>query len=86
MLRGANGIKEEINFVTASGYMTGTSKDQFDPNGFVTRGMLVTVLYRVSGSKVTGANPFYDVQPNMYFRNAVTWAYKNGIATGVTAS
>lgn len=85
-VKGSEWYQGGVNFVTASGYMTGTSKDQFDPNGFVTRGMLVTVLYRVSGSKVTGANPFYDVQPNMYFRNAVTWAYKNGIATGVTAS
>ena len=73
-----------VTFVVSNNLMTGTSANSFDPEGLVTRGMMVTVLYRLSGSKLTGANPFYDVQPGMYFRNAVTWAYKNGIAGGIT--
>lgn len=83
-VKGTEWFKNGVSFVTANGYMTGVSSNSFDPDGLVTRGMMVTVLYRVSGSSMTGANPFYDVQPSMYFRNPVTWAYKNGIAAGVS--
>ena len=53
----------------------------------MTRGMLVTVLWRMEGSPaVTGANPFDDVASGKYYENAVIWAAKNGIVGGYSAA
>jgi hypothetical protein len=45
--------------------------------------MIVTVLYRLEGMPaVSGANPFDDVAPGMWYTDAVIWAVQNGIVTG----
>ena len=44
------------------GLMVGESSDLFAPNDSMTRAMLITTLYRMSGSPaVTGENPYSDV-------------------------
>jgi len=50
----------------------------------ITRGMVVTILYRNAGSPAVGSagNPFSDVPAGMWFTNAVIWAAANGIVTG----
>ena len=62
------------------GYNTTT----FAPNDKITRGMLVTILYRMEGSpKVTAAPKFSDVQNTKeYYYNAVNWAVANNIVSG----
>ena len=48
-----------------------------------TRGMVVTILYRMAGEpEVKSAMPFTDVKEGQYYAKAVTWAYENGIAMG----
>lgn len=65
------------------GYMRGTASDLFSPDASLTRGQLVTILYRVSGSPaVSAACPFTDVPQGSYYRDAIVWAYENGIANG----
>lgn len=72
---------EAVDFMVLCGYMNGTSENTFEPYTNMTRGMLMTVLHRMSGSpEVTGENPFTDSEG--YFQNAITWAYENGIANG----
>lgn len=68
-----------------------SGSDYFDTNGTVTRGMVVTVMYRLCGSPaLTQAdydaynNKFTDVKPGQWYYNAVVWAYKNNVTTGVT--
>ncbi|MGN1307130.1 MAG: S-layer homology domain-containing protein [Faecousia sp.] len=74
------------DFVLRNGYMLGASETAFEPDTALTRGQLVAILYRVSGSPDTAsANPFKDVAENSYYRNAIVWAYENGIALGVSA-
>ena len=69
-----------------SGYMMGMSDTVFGISGSVTRGQLVTILYRVAGAPgVEGLeNPFTDVEAGRFYTDAVIWAANNGIVSGVT--
>lgn len=64
--------------------MNGTADDLFSPDTVLTRGMIVTVLYRLNGSPdVSGlSNPFDDVRTGEYYTAAVTWAAANNIVVG----
>lgn len=74
-----------VDYVVSKGYMIGISEDRFAPNMTMTRGMLVTVLYRMAGSpEVTGKMPFTDVAQGRYFYKAILWASQNDIARGMT--
>lgn len=78
---------EGIDYVVAAGLMNGTGKSAFSPDESMTRGQLVTVLYRQEGAPaVSGSNPFTDVQPGRYYTEAVQWAADHGIVTGTTAT
>ena len=73
----------EIDMAVSMGLFNGTSATTFAPNSEMTRGMLVTVLYRMAGSpSVEGlTNEFPDVVKNSYY-DAIIWAHKNNIAHG----
>ena len=74
-----------VNYMIENGMMNGVGNGMFEPNGSVTRAMLVTILYRQAGSpKVTGDNPFEDVAAGKYYTDAVIWAFQNGIVNGTT--
>ena len=50
----------------------------------MTRAMLVTVLWRLDGSRApAGRNTFTDVPGGQWFTDAVTWAAENGVVNGV---
>ena len=64
--------------------MNGTSGNTFTPNGILTRGQFVTVLYNLEGKpKVTFKDNFDDVKSTDYFALPVIWAAENGITSGV---
>lgn len=72
-----------VDFVLENGFMVGASKTEFAPEAHLTRGQLVTILYRVDGSPAVNADcPFEDVAEGSYCRSAVIWAYQNGISDG----
>jgi hypothetical protein len=72
-----------IYYVYANGLFAGTSKTSFTPDGNMTRGMLVTVLYRLEGTpEVTSQNVFTDVPDNSWYKDAVIWASENNIVSG----
>ena len=74
-----------VHYMIENGMMNGVGNGMFEPNGSVTRAMLVTILYRQAGSpKVTGDNPFEDVAAGKYYTDAVIWAFQNGIVNGTT--
>ncbi len=51
----------------------------------MTRGMMVTTLYRLAGEpQVEGTATFQDVKSSAYYANAVAWAEANGIARALT--
>ena len=73
-----------IDFVLKSGLFYGTSDTTFEPDGEMTRAMLVTVLYRLEGQpKPTTENPFSDVAAGTWYTDAVIWAAENKIVNGI---
>ncbi len=76
---------EALEYVLSKGIMEGIDQTHFRPNGTLTRGQLVTVLYRMAGEPaVEETAPFTDVAENRFYTDAVSWAYSEGIAKGVT--
>lgn len=74
---------QEVQYVYRSGLMKGTSTTTFEPNGNITRGMIVTILHRMEGTpKEIASCPFYDVGLQRYYREAIIWAYVNKIVNG----
>lgn len=74
---------DNIKYCYENGFMNGTDANAFNPNAKVTRGQVVTVLYRMAGSpKVDGMTcPFTDIKGADY-DNAVIWGYNAGIVKG----
>ena len=64
------------------GWMSGTSAVTFAPNASTTRGMIVSVLYRLEDSPEAGECTFTDVKADAYYAKAVAWAAENGIVGG----
>ena len=72
-----------IDFVVRNGLFTGVGGGRFDPNGVLTRGMLVTVLGRYDQAPVGGYwSSFTDVNNDEYYAPYVAWAAQNGIVAG----
>ena len=73
-----------VQAMVASNLMPGMTASSFAPSGNMTRGMIVTLLYKFTGEpSVAGfGNPFPDVAAGQTYTNAVIWAAANGIVTG----
>ena len=77
---------EAIDYAIVNKLFNGTSPNTFEPDTAMTRGMLVTVLYRMEnepGAKTTPA--FTDLRQNWY-KTAVAWAAENEIVNGIDAT
>ena len=80
---------EYVNEVYEKGIMNGTGGTSFGSNATLTREQLVVTLYRISGSTVTGTldslkATFADAADiSDWAYNAVEWASKEGITSGV---
>ena len=73
----------DVAYVYANGLMAGTSMITFSPNVTTTRGMIVTILYRLEGEPtISGICPFDDVKSGSYYEKAITWAAAKGIVSG----
>ena len=73
----------DVAYVYANGLMAGTSMITFSPNVTTTRGMIVTILYRLEGEPtLSGICPFDDVKSGSYYEKAITWAAAKGIVSG----
>jgi len=69
-------------YVLANGLMVG-SNGKFDPNGTMTRAMVVTVLWRLEGKPAVKYDAkFTDVAANSWYMDAVCWAAANEIVKG----
>ena len=76
-------FRGDVEYVYDKGLMDGTGDTTFSPYLSTTRGMIVTILYRLEGCPaVTGSNPFDDVADGKYYTDAVIWAAENGIVDG----
>ena len=76
---------DAVYYAYTNGLMDGVSTTQFAPNSNLTRGMVVTILYRLEGEpRVTGSSGFTDVASGAWYADPVTWAAANGIVNGVS--
>lgn len=74
---------QAVAYVYQQGLMSGTAQNQFSPDLTTNRAMLVTILYRLTGSPaVSDAAAFTDVASGDWFASGVAWASANGIVTG----
>ena len=73
----------DVQYVYTNALMNGTDQTHFAPNSALTRGMLVTILYRMEGAPAAAAQALFpDVSYSSWYGKAVTWAAANGIVGG----
>ena len=76
--------EQAVLWAVENGITVGTSSTTFSPDATCTRAQAVTFLYRASGSPaVSGSAAFSDVATDAYYADAVAWAEKKGITTGI---
>lgn len=74
---------QNVAFVASRELFCGTSDTQFSPGIAMSRGMLVTVLYRLEDEPETPTEAlFRDVQAEQYYAQSVTWAAEAGVVEG----
>ena len=74
---------DAVQYASQNGLMNGVGNGKFDPEGSMTRAMLVTVLWRYEGEPAEGENTFTDVPDGTWYTDAVAWAAEKGIVGGV---
>ena len=73
-----------VAWAVENGITSGTGEGKFSPNAICTRAQSVTFLHRASGSPaVSGSAEFSDVSTTAFYADAVAWAAKKGITTGI---
>ena len=74
---------QAVHDVWSKGIMNGVSNTRFSPEDPVTRGMAVTVLYRMADQPADClVNYFSDVDYHEYYASAVGWAYEKKVING----
>lgn len=76
---------DAVKYVSENKLMNGTSTTAFSPNENMSRAMLATVLYRMSGETAEADSSFGDVSSSAYYAAAVNWASSKGIVNGTGA-
>jgi hypothetical protein len=72
-----------VKYASDNNLFNGTTAVTFSPQTSMTRGMFVTVLYRLAGKPAMNASSvFSDVAASQYYYNAVVWASTNNVAAG----
>lgn len=74
---------EGVKHVYEAGLMNGTSDSTFSPYRSTSRGMIITILWRLEGQPTTAkAANFADVPAGKYYTEAVAWGVENSIVNG----
>lgn len=72
-----------VHFCVENGYLVGVTTDKFAPSDTLSRGMIVTMLWRMEGSPVADyAMSFKDVADGQWYTEAIRWAQSTGVVTG----
>ena len=74
---------DAVRYVYENGLMSGISNTKFEPDLTTTRGMIVTILYRLEETPaVSDGSVFMDVEANQWYSDAIAWAAANNIVGG----
>lgn len=86
-VRTSDWFYDPVKYVYEEGLMTGTGANTFAPNLTTTRGMIVSILYRLEGGpQINGSSPFTDVKDDDWYGDAVRWAERAGVVSGTSAT
>lgn len=78
---------EPISWAYENGLMSGITETAFSPNTATTRGMIVTILWRLEEQpKSTASMAFTDVRTNAFYYEPIRWAVEQGIIKGKSAA
>ena len=78
---------DAVQWAADQGLMNGVSDDTFAPSDTCTRGMVVTMLWRMAGEPASDAGgSFTDVSSGAWFADAVNWAAETGTVNGISAT
>lgn len=77
--------KDSITYLAARGIIAGIGDGKFGTKMKLSRADAVLLLSHMAGAdlRTEAPNSFTDVKPGVYYANAVTWAERNGIISGV---
>ena len=76
--------EQAVAWAVENGITGGTGEGMFSPDATCTRAQSVTFLYRASSSPaVSDKAEFSDVSTTAFYADAVAWAAKKGITTGI---
>ena len=74
---------DDVLYVWQNTPFKGFTNTVFGPDDTMTRGQMVTVLWRMSGSPDPGINnPFADVEDYSAYAKAIAWGYENKLING----
>ena len=74
---------DAISYVLENGVMHGTSATTFEPDGFLSRAMMVQMLWNLEGQPKVSGTRFADVKEGQWYTDAITWAAENNIVNGI---
>lgn len=78
--------EDAVNYVVKEGLFNGISETAFGPEIAMSRGMLVTVLWRLEDCPTAAvSDAFTDVAEGSYYEEAIAWASGAGIVNGYSA-
>ena len=81
-----------IAWASSKGYVNGYEDNTFRPRNVLTRGHVVTILWRMAGEPevkedaegIDAAKAFTDVEAGEYYEKGVIWGAVNGIVKGTS--
>ena len=77
-------FSQPVAALSRQGLVKGVSDTAFDPDGAMTRAMVVTILFRMSGNaNVPPTSSFTDVPADAWYASAVAWADRYGVTEGM---
>ncbi len=77
------GQQQPVSWLVEEEITTGTTETTFSPDDGLTRGQLVTFLWRLAGERQAAAHPFVDVAAS-WQQQPVSWLVEEEITTGTT--
>lgn len=77
---------DAVSFTYNMGIMDGVETNKFSPSTTITRGMVVTMLWRMAGEPYASGTYFDDVSYGRYYTTAVAWSARNNIIEGSGAN
>lgn len=81
-VRDADWFHDAVQYVYENDMMSGTGEETFSPDLITTRGMIVTILYKMEGRPAAVGKTFADVDQSQYYAMPVAWASENDIVSG----